>query len=255
LRAAATVGDVCADDDSLYIDLIYTDGLPAEYNVRFSSRAQQQGFPEDFGKPLIAQRNPLTLAAPIPHDPNDRQRYPRPDSYTMILDVLDTCGVWRDWTLTFMVRYPSWLIVQKWDDVLALLNEDYNGGYVFSAIRWYHEGEAITSRGAHDSYIYEKPTLSFDEAYWVELTRADDGVTIPSCSVYPSLNRQEHERPQSEEAERCRVYYIDGKLIAEDSISEIQESLSRIPAGIYILIYYNKAGERIETQKRVQRYE
>lgn len=255
LRAAATIGDVCADDDSLYIDLIYTDGLPAEYNVRFSSQAQQQGFPEEFGKPLSAQRNPFTLTAPIPHDPDNRQRYPRPDSYTMTLDVLDTCGVWRDWTLTFMVRYPSWLIMQKWDDVLALLNENYNGGYVFSAIRWYHEGEAITSRGAHDSYIYEKPTLSFGEAYWVELTRADDGVTIPSCSVYPSLNRQEREHPQSEEAERCRVYYIDGKLIAEYPLSTIQESLSHIPAGIYILIYYNKEGERIETQKRVQRYE
>ncbi len=255
LRAAATIGDVCADDDSLYIDLVYTDGLPAEYNVRFSSQAQQQGFPAEFGLPLTGHRNPLTLSAPIPHDPNDRQRYPRPDSYSVTLDVLDTCGVWRDWTLTFTVRYPSWLIVQKWDDVLALLNEDYNGGYVFSSIRWYHEGEAIASRGAHDSYIYEKPTLSFGEAYWVELTRADDGVTIPSCAVYPSLNRQGRERPASEEADWCRVYYIDGKQIAEYPLSTIHESLFRLPAGVYLLIYYNKEGELIDTEKRVQYYE
>ena len=80
-------------------------------------------------------------------------------------------------------------------------------------------------------------------------------MTIPSCAVYPSLNRQGRERPASEEADWCRVYYIDGKQIAEYPLSTIHESLSRLPAGVYLLIYYNKEGELIDTEKRVQYYE
>ena len=37
----------------------------------------------------------------------------------------------------------------------------------------------------HGGYIYEYPNLSFGDAYWAELTRADDGVTITTCPIYP----------------------------------------------------------------------
>ena len=42
--------------------------------------------------------------------------------------------------------YPKEVIVQRWGDVLAVTNEDYNGGYQFVAFQWYKNGQIIEGR-------------------------------------------------------------------------------------------------------------
>jgi len=97
------------------------------------------------------------------------------------------------------VWYPSWIIAQKWDDVLALYNERYNGGYNFSRISWYRDGEPIEGKGDHNSYLYELPTLQFGVPYWALLTRTDDGKSIRTCSCVPV------QKSKKEVGERIRL--------------------------------------------------
>ena len=115
--------------------------------------------------------------------------------------------------------YPSWIIAQKWEDVLALYNERYNGGYVFSHIEWYRNGIPIDGKGEHNSYIYEQPRLQFGTPYWAVLTREDDGKTIRTCSCIPKSSAPPHAseriRLTLRSRENGRVWKIDTELSGE----------------------------------------
>lgn len=68
--------------------------------------------------------------------------------------------------IDFEIHYPSWIIEQVWDDVLAVLNDKYNGGYHFTAFQWYRNGEPI--EGATRSYL--NCDLNNGDEYTVNLT-------------------------------------------------------------------------------------
>ena len=91
--------------------------------------------------------------------------------------------------ITFLVRYPVTVFVQKWNDVLAVYNDKYNRGegqegYRFVAFQWYKDGLPIV--GATGSYYYTGPEekLDFNAHYSVLLTR-EDGTQIQSCEYQP----------------------------------------------------------------------
>ncbi|MDE5609966.1 MAG: T9SS type A sorting domain-containing protein [Bacteroidales bacterium] len=90
------------------------------------------------------------------------------------------CYVAED-ALTFEIPYPSNIIVQKWNDVLAVLSAEYNGGYEFSGYQWYRNGEPL--EGETRPYYYAKPYLRSGDTYAVLLERASDGLKLPSCGV------------------------------------------------------------------------
>lgn len=186
LKASLLVPDICADDDSLYINISYTHGLPVGYTATFETKAVEQGFSASYqGDVQLTSGSTAVIAIAVPGNTN-RQNYPRPNVYKIDVSLTDACNATATWTSQeFTIHYPSWIMLQRWEDVISLYNEQYNGGYTFSDIRWYHEGTLIDGQGEHNGYIYQPPHLNFGEAYWAELTRADDGVTITTCPIYP----------------------------------------------------------------------
>ena len=208
---------VCADHAFLPVHLRLTYGEAVRYAVYFNDAAHEQGFmdvpPTDFHE--------KDLNLPIPHGIQQTD-YVRPDTYLLTIALEDTCGQWHTFENTFTVLYPSWVILQKWNDVLALYNERYNGGYTFSSIRWFHEKEIHKEekpeeiigiqtveeegRGEHHSYIYILPHLAYGEAYYAELTREDDGKTLCTCRLYPyEKDEQTIGKPENGNGERIRL--------------------------------------------------
>ena len=81
-----------------------------------------------------------------------------------------------------VTHFPSSIIAQKWNNVLAVYNETKNGGYKFTAFQWYKNDEPI--EGATGSYYHagSDQTLEFGAYYYVMLTTTD-GLTLASCPV------------------------------------------------------------------------
>ena len=72
--------------------------------------------------------------------------------------------------------YPTTVMRKRWDDVLAVLTHDYNGGYNFVDFQWYKNGTVMP--GATHSYIAEP--LIIGTEYSVLLTE-DNGLQLMSC--------------------------------------------------------------------------
>jgi hypothetical protein len=221
---------ICPDNDDLMIDFAYTDGRPVAYELVFDEAAQKQDFQNISGN---ITRSNMRITVPIPHDPMQLNSYPAADDYNITLRVTDWCDRTTDYPLSFTMLYPASLIRQKWNDVLAVYNEKYNGGMTFSSIRWFHEGSQIESKGDNNSYIYVLPELRFGEAYWVELTRADDGKTFRTCPFYPE-RRQDGQRQNT--GERIRL-----SLEKPDNMRAIRISSER--SGEYIV--YDVTGKHL----------
>ena len=104
----------------------------------------------------------------------------KPDKYQTIIHFGErSCGKEHE-TITLNLLYPKEVIVQRWGDVLAVVNEDYNGGYKFIAFQWYKDGQII--EGATSSILYEPNGLDSTAEYSVMLTR-DDDVMLMTCSA------------------------------------------------------------------------
>lgn len=86
-----------------------------------------------------------------------------------------------------MVRYPSTVIMQRWNDVLAIRNSTYNGGYTFSDYQWYHTDATGTQLdsipGATGSYLYTESGMRPGDYYAAGVTRANDLVNLLICPV------------------------------------------------------------------------
>ena len=175
--------EVCADSESFNVVFRAEQGRAESYALRFSPQAQAAGFADLSGAVNAAGETTITVTLPMGADST---QYIRPDDYYMTFSVTDHCGYVTDYPLQMRVLYPSWLIQQRWRDVLALYNSSYNGGYDFSLIRWYSTTGEILGQGNNNSYIYLTPRLN-ETAYWAVLTRMDDGKTIRTCDFYPDL--------------------------------------------------------------------
>lgn len=112
----------------------------------------------------------------------------RPDVYTGSLLLVDSMPEFNV-TIPFTVslRYASDVITQRWNDVLAIRNADYNGGYQFDSVQWYVNGMPI--EGATDFVYYTGGNgvqLRFGEEYQALLMRRDDGVKQFTCPFIPA---------------------------------------------------------------------
>ncbi len=172
---------VCADAQNIEIAYEYTSGSAKSYDVTFSDEALMHGFNNLTGQP-IQYTNRIFIPMPVASG----TQYVRPDQYLMTLRVHQSNGVDTVMTQVIEVRYPSWLIQQRWNDVLALYNQNYNGGYYFSAIQWYQAGMPIATGSPYQTYIYQPGGLNTEADYWAALTRMDDGKTFCTCLKRPT---------------------------------------------------------------------
>lgn len=113
----------------------------------------------------------------------DPKLYPNVYKGKLILeDSLPQWNVTIPFTLT--MQYASTVIAQRWNDVLAVRNTEYNGGYVFDSVQWYVGNEPIEQAMDFNYYTGEGKTLRFGEEYRALLKR-NDGVWLFTCAYVP----------------------------------------------------------------------
>lgn len=171
---------ICGEEKQLLFNLTITEGAFDKAELTFDTNAKQAGWRDTtflFVKEQIGANLPANL-------------YIQPE-YNATLTLYpqgqncDTITL----PIRFSVLYPTSVFVQRWNDVLAVLNEKYNrgegvDGYHFTAFQWYKDGQPIP--GANTSYYYCGPTetLDFNAQYQVLLTR-EDGTIIITCPYTP----------------------------------------------------------------------
>ncbi|MEE1096200.1 MAG: hypothetical protein UH084_06485 [Paludibacteraceae bacterium] len=84
---------------------------------------------------------------------------------------------------TLTVQYASDVIAQRWNDVLAIRNAEYNGGYEFDSVQWYLNGAPIVGAMSFNYYT-GGDNLQFGAEYSALLTR-EDGVKLFTCPFVP----------------------------------------------------------------------
>ena len=170
-----TVGQICSGDS--YFDVNYTvlDGLVSDISVVFSADAKEVGFVDA----TMPADNTGWCTIALPADV-------KPNTYTAELQLKSfDCEVLK-LPLSIPVLYSNEIIIQRWNDLLAVSKKEadyYNG---FSTYQWYVDGMPI--EGAIGSYYYCPEGLQMSGNYQVEVTRQDDATKIMSCPYIPTLH-------------------------------------------------------------------
>lgn len=250
---SAEVPELCADAEYMEVAFTYSGAKPSSYSILFGQLAKDQGFKDVRNKPFDAD---FVARAPMPERREllylDHLDYVRPDYYGARL-VFDngTCPQAVSDSLTFLVRYPSWIIEQNWDDVVAPLKPELNGHYTFSQYDWYVNGTRQPNDGS--GYLHNDQLQPGDEVVLMA-TRRGESYAIPSCPLvirqapvpvytYPVLvyptSAPKHapvltiEAPQQGQ---YSIYSTDGLLILSGHFDEgINQITLPAASGIYLI--------------------
>lgn len=130
----------------------------------------------------------------------------------VIYSYMPWCDIQYKDTLHFNVKLTSQLIEARFDDVLAFLSTDYNGGYVFTSYQWYMNGVAI--EGATGSWYYN-PAMDKDAEFTVCVTEPDGTVQWICPFTFNSLNMPDAVDDVCESARQVVIYLRDGQLVVE----------------------------------------
>ena len=119
----------------------------------------------------------------IPIDLDDL--YPNVYQGTLLLvDSMPEFSVTIPFTVT--MNYSKDVITQRWNDVLAIRNADYNGGYQFDSVQWYVNGLPIEGAIDFNYYAGMGNQLQFGKEYTALLKRSNDGVKLFTCPFIPT---------------------------------------------------------------------
>jgi len=182
----------------------------------------------------------------------------RPNNYTATV-IFDTSDGNKSFDIKFTVLYSRAIIAQRWNDVLALKNEYFNGNYVFSAYEWYKNGVPIPNENG--SYLYvgaNGDELDFTAEYRAKITRKDDGVTLFTCPYYPEYNKDAYltlhptiavpSEPiiiKTEKSGRAIIWNILGFQIAEYQLTNGTNTINAPSVtGTYFLKIENNSSKR-----------
>ena len=223
------ISEPCSDNAQIDITLNIT-GLVDFLKFTFSSEAKAVGMSDKT----------------IPMPANSRVRFNygtvRAGKYQAnITGIFRNMEVFsQDITLSF--RYQSSVLEQRWNDVIAVLTHNYNGGFDFTAFQWYKNGHALSGETNH--YLHQP--LDFSAEYSVLLTD-QNGMQLMTCpfiptphtdiSLYPTVVQpQEQIQCRVSEPAKIALYNTTGDLVSQTQVPEGQTYLQAPDAaGIYML--------------------
>lgn len=173
----AQVFELCADEEQYFVHYTYKGPEPISYSIYYDDKAKSQGFVDVIDRPYdgyIYDNLPRT---------REGFTYVRPDNYNIQIEFKnDICtDSTYIYTMPLLIRYPAWMLQQKWNDVVAILNERTNGGFTFSNYEWYRNGKPVY--GAEKSYIYLPHDMQLGDKIEAYLTREGDDYAIPTCAI------------------------------------------------------------------------
>jgi hypothetical protein len=229
--------DVCADAPTYEMVVQYDGVRPSHYNLLYSQKAKEQGFKDIVQAPFISD----TLNLPIPH----ATPYIRPDYYNVTLELTNTTcpTVSSEYETQLLIRYPSWIIEQNWQDVVAAKKAQYNGGYHFEAYDWHVNN---VSAAQSKSYLY-MPSLREGDEVVLYATRQGEDYAIPTCPViieaqnmytqeypvpvYPTrLSRADRNITILSSDSEYYIYDMFGRLIVMGDCRDGEKTLVELPS-------------------------
>ena len=153
---------------------------PSNYKVVFDDKLIAMGFENQSGGMNIGDGYLVRVNIPSNVYPNN---------YKCTVFISDSIGCASSpFDIIFQVKYPSSVMEQKWDNVIALKNQFYNGGYGdFESYKWFLNGQLLPEQTNSFIYLGEDALKPSDE-YVVEITRTD-GSIISTCPFNPSAPR------------------------------------------------------------------
>ena len=252
------IPQICADAETYEMQFHYYGTKPYTYSIYYDIEAQRKGFVDIIDAPFAD-----TVYVPIPQ--YDGKDYLRPDIYNAWVEVDNGfCNPDSSrYNIQLLIKYPSWVIRQHWNDVVATLNERYNGGYIFDSYEWEVNGRKLTTTDLNYSNLY-MPELRFGDEVCVYLTRAGENYAIPSCpitienmssyiqSAYPiivqptSVSRN-HAMTNiyASEGGLYELINMRGELIGTKTFHDNESTQVTLPSeeGLYLIRVYNKRGE------------
>lgn len=164
----------CSGEGSIVLQCEFPAGTPTTYTINYSDLAAAAGFVNSNEK--FGDGNEVIIRLP---------EACRPGHYDAELTVHDIICDDHVIPLRFSVYYADTIVRQKWNDVLAVTNNRYNGGYDFLAYQWYKDGNPLPGEIGPYLYLEADNILDYAAQYHVLLTRSDDGVSVPSCPLTP----------------------------------------------------------------------
>ncbi|MDR3327308.1 MAG: right-handed parallel beta-helix repeat-containing protein [Prevotellaceae bacterium] len=252
------IPEICADDESFVLKLPPTnhtyETYPTSYEIVFNNKALSAGFVNQSGE--FYGGNEITVEMP---------QSIRPNPYSCKIILTDTTSICTSqvFDIEFDVLYSHMIIEQNWNDVLALLNSRYNGGYKFSFYEWYLDGTQLA--GENNSFIYIKNggTLKMGHEYRVLLTREGESNRVFTCPLIPQWYTDITAYPTivgastrfsivSKNAVNATLYTVTGIKLSEYRLLVGEENSIYAPrlAGVYIIVFEDKNG-RTEAGKIV----
>ena len=182
LITGASIADVSADAESFTINFDYTGLRPERYSIVFDNVAHKQGFTDIIDEPFGVE---VAAVVPIPQKNEviykEHKAYIQPNRYTMRLSLDNgVCGIARSDSLTVLIRYPNWILEQNWDNVVAPLKKEYNGGYEFGTYAWYINDVIFENNGS--PYLYTNSLKKGDRVV-LYATRVGESYAIPTVPL------------------------------------------------------------------------
>jgi len=176
LHSADVLPFICADDIEYTITPRYTGSKPDLYTIRYTS-AEIGAQCDIVNAQFLA--SPITIPMPLTADGDSL----RPDTYTGTIELFNhVCDANpQSYDFTLNIRYPSYIVNQHWNDVVAILNSRYNGGYTFSDYDWYVNDILIQSITGSNMYL---PNLRTGDKVEVGLTREGETYAVLTCPIW-----------------------------------------------------------------------
>lgn len=165
--------DICADDPFIFIPYDVIKGRVSAVEIGLDEKAQERGFLPSYS-----------------FDPDSVIKIPTPENlhpgYYRLMLNMGTPDCPSDPTYVVLkVRYASSVIAQK-VDLIALLNEDYNGGgYRWTSYQWYKND--LPMLGETTSYVVVSD-MDQDSKFYCLLIE-EDGTVMETCPIYYSQAR------------------------------------------------------------------
>lgn len=171
--------NICGDAFEFDLGFHVTGSMPQTYKVEFlDTYASQYELPGSTGQ--VDATGIITV--PMRHD---QYCFVTPNYYHIRLTVDNVACGSSHLDTTILIKYPSWIIEQNWNNVVAVLNnqtinsQTYCGNYEFSQIEWFIND---VSAGISD-YLYSGSNSIVNKYVHAELVREGETRAIPTCPI------------------------------------------------------------------------
>ncbi|MDR3327227.1 MAG: hypothetical protein LBT04_03735 [Prevotellaceae bacterium] len=175
----APIPMICADDETFTLSFLPSTASdkapPTTYKVEFDAKSLAKGFLDAQGEMNGGRDVTIKLPPSV---------YPDRYHFTItFFDSVNNCGS-TAFDYNFDVYYPDTIMLQKFDDIIALKNSDYNGGFEFSGYQWYKNGSELTGKTS----AYYQGAMAPGDKFQVKITRPD-GSQMMSCPFVAHVPR------------------------------------------------------------------